>query len=303
MNILITGATGLVGSALCDALTQAGHAVGALSRSPDKARSRLEQLAQAWPWTPLDGAPPPASLSWADAVIHLAGETVQGRWTDDKKKAILDSRVVGTRHLVEGLAALDASQRPQTLISASAIGYYGERGDDVLSEEADAGSDFLAEVCAGWESEASKAETLEVRTLRVRIGIVLSREGGALKEMLTPAKLMLNGPMGSGKQWWSWIHIEDLIRLFSAALDRDWSGALNATAPHPERQKAFAKTLGKVIGRPAFMPVPAAMLKLVLGGFSAELLTSRRVVPRKAIDAGFEFSHPELKGALEDLMA
>ncbi|HJO04542.1 MAG TPA: TIGR01777 family oxidoreductase [Acidobacteriota bacterium] len=301
MKILVTGATGFVGSALCRALASAGHAVTALSRNAEAAKLRLPMLHAAYEWEPRDDTPPAMAIQEADAIVHLAGESVAGRWGRAQRRSIHNSRVVGTQNLVEGIRA--ASPRPTVLISASAIGFYGDRGDDELTELDAAGDDFLAGVCSAWESAAQAGESLGVRVVRLRTGIVLGRGGGALEQMLLPARLGMNGPLGSGRQWWSWIHIDDLIGIIRHGLDTQIRGALNASSPAPVRQQQFAEVLGAVLHRPSFVPAPALALKIVLGGFSAELLTSKRVLPGALQAAGYEFRFPQLRTALDDLLA
>ena len=223
-----------------------------------------------------------------------------GRWTDEKKRAIRESRVLGTRHLVDALADLD--RRPAALVSASAIGFYGARGDEELSEGSGPGDDFLATTAVEWETEAARAADYGLRVASLRIGIVLGAGGGALEAMLLPFKLGAGGPLGSGQQWWSWIHLDDLVRMFLAAIDEGWTGAWNATAPRPERQARFAKALGRALGRPAILPAPAFALKLILGEFSTELLSGKQVLPHRARQAGFAWRFERLDDALADLV-
>jgi hypothetical protein len=233
-----------------------------------------------------------------DVVVHLAGESVAGRWTKARRAAIRDSRVEGTRLLVEAMRQAD--RPPGCLVSASAIGYYGERGDDRLGEDEPPGDDFLADVCAGWEAAASRASEFGVRVVLCRLGIVLAAGAGAMAELWGPATLGLGGPLGTGRQWWSWIHLDDAVAAFKEACQREeMVGAYNVTAPSPERQKAFAQTLGRVVGRPSFLPAPAFALRAVLGGFSAELLSSRSVIPTRLLEQGFTFRHPDLEPALQ----
>ena len=302
MRILVTGATGFVGVALCDSLQAGGHEAWVLSRNPGAAE-QIPSVSRAFAWTdPLREQPPPAAFEGVDAVVHLAGESVVGRWTEAKKAAIRDSRVAGTTRLVEAIGALET--RPTTLVSASAIGFYGDRGDEPLTEGSAPGDDFLAETSVAWEEAARAVEPQGVRAVQIRIGIVLESGGGAMGKMLTPAKLGLGGPLGSGAQWWSWVHRDDLIGLIRLALEDDsMKGPYNATAPGAVRQKTFAATLGKVLGRPAFLPAPAFALKLALGGFSTELLSSKRVLPQRTEAAGYRFRHPDLEGALRDILA
>jgi hypothetical protein len=279
MRILISGATGFVGQALCESLRKDGHELAALARRPEQTLARVGSLSTAFAWDAAAGEPPAEALAGIDAVIHLAGE----------------------RRLVDGLNRLD--QPPRVFISASAIGYYGDRGDEALSEDSPPGEGFLSEVSVAWEQQARRAEQSGLRALQLRIGIVLEAGGGALGAMLTPAKLGLGGPLGSGRQWWSWIHRDDLVGLIRLALENDsLHGPLNATAPAAARQKDFARTLGRVLRRPAFLPAPAFALRALLGGFSDELLSSKRVLPEKALAAGYRFMHPELEPALRSIL-
>jgi uncharacterized protein (TIGR01777 family) len=301
MKILVTGATGYIGSHLCHTLREAGHSLIGLSRDPILAQRHLPVLQQVFSWDPLRVLPPPEALEGIDAVIHLAGERVAGRWTAAKKRAIRDSRILSTRHLVETLKHLN-EDRPKALISASAIGYYGHRGEESLTEDSSPGSDFLANVCRAWEEEASRAQDLGLRVVRLRTGIVLGPGGGALQAMLPLFKFGLGGPLGSGRQWWSWVHREDVVGLIIHALEKEVSGPLNATVPQPVRQKEFAQTLGRLLRRPAVLPTPSLALKVALGGFSSELLSSKRVISQKAQEAGYRFRSPELEPALRDAL-
>lgn len=296
MRIAVTGATGFVGRALVNALVERGDVVVAISRNPQRASAQLPLIAAHHSYDELREA-----MAGVDVVVHLAGETVVGRWTDEKKRAIRDSRVQGTRDLVDAIAMLD--DRPEALISASAIGFYGDRGDDDCTEEAGPGADFLATTSVEWESEAARAADYGLRVASLRLGIVLGIGGGALDAMLLPFKLGAGGPLGSGQQWWSWIHLDDAVRLFQAAVDEGWSGSYNATAPYPERQKDFARILGRALGRPAILPAPGFALRAILGEFSAELLNGKRVLPQRARDAGFRFEYERLDDALADLIA
>jgi uncharacterized protein (TIGR01777 family) len=292
----ITGATGLIGAALAASVAADGHDVVGISRSPEAAVGRVPSLTAAF--APDD----PRATRGADVVVHLAGEPVAGRWTAAKRARIRDSRIDGTRQLVDLLRELSPQERPKALISTSAVGFYGDRGDDELDEASAPGDDYLARVCQDWESEAHQATALGVRVVCIRFGIVLSPAGGALQEMLRPAKLGVSGPLGRGRQWWSWLHLDDAVRLIRFAAEGDIEGALAGCTEHPVRQRDFAKALGRALGRPAFLPAPGWALRLILGGFATELLTSKRLLPRRALEAGFEFDHPELAGALEDLL-
>jgi uncharacterized protein (TIGR01777 family) len=284
-----------VGRALVDALVRDGVEVVSFSREPSRLPAAQRRNGRVWPPSPDDVA--------LDAVVHLLGEPVVGRWTRAKREAILSSRVDGTRRLIEAIEALSPARRPRVLVSASAIGFYGDRGDEALAEGSSAGSDFLADVCVQWEREAARAESLGVRTVMLRIGIVLSRRGGALEAMLPAFRMGLGGTMGSGSQWWPWIHIEDLVGLARFAVDHeDIRGPLNATAPEPVQQREFAATLARVLARPAFLPAPAFALRAALGAFSQELLASRRVLPERARKGGFSFRFPRLEDSLRDLL-
>jgi uncharacterized protein (TIGR01777 family) len=306
MKYAITGATGFVGSRLVELILEdPGSTVLAFTRDPDRARGALPgrpgriELAA---WDYAASPPPDGSLEGADAVIHLAGENVGlRRWSAAQKKRIRESRVLSTRNLITGLTR--ASRKPSVLVCASAVGFYGPRGDEEIDESATAGNDFLADVCQDWEMEAERAALHGVREARIRIGVVLGPGGGALKPLLLAFKLFAGGPVGNGRQWMSWIHRDDLARLFiHAARTPSLSGAVNGTAPNAVRNKEFARTLGRVLHRPAILPAPRLGLRIVLGEFADVLVTGQRVVPRKALESGFEFRHPELEGALRDVL-
>ena len=299
MRILVTGATGLIGSRLVARLSADGHTVTALSRRPERARARLPDLSDAWTWRQGEVSPPLQAFA-CDAVVHLAGESVVGRWTAARRARILGSRREGTRELVQAIAA--SPDRPAALISASAVGYYGERGDDVMHEDSAPGEGFLPEVCIAWEEEAVAAEALGLRVLRLRMGLVLDPSGGVLGQSLPLARAGLGGRLGSGQQWWPWVHHEDVVGAIVAGLWAKRSAAWNVTAPNPVRQQEFATTLGRVLGRPAFLPTPAFALRLALGGFADEPLLSRRVLPTGPLAAGVSFRFSELEPALRDLL-
>jgi uncharacterized protein (TIGR01777 family) len=294
---LLTGATGLIGAKLAARLAE----VVVLSRDPERARPRLG-AAQVHAWSPEDGPPPAAALANLDVAFHLAGEPiVDGRWTAERKRRIRDSRVVGTRHLVAGLAA--QASRPRVLVCASAVGYYGDRGDEVLDEASAAGRGFLAEVCQAWEHEASSAEALGIRVVSARIGVVLSREGGALARLLGPFRVGAGGTLAGGRQWMPWIHIDDLVGLLlHATANADLRGAMNAVAPQPVRNRDFTHALARAVHRPAILPVPGFGLRLLLGQMSEVLTASARAVPKLAERTGYVFRHPDLGGALAALL-
>jgi uncharacterized protein (TIGR01777 family) len=299
MKALITGATGFVGQRLIERLVQPTI----LTRDAQRARQKLgSKIADAVAWD-LSRPPPVQALEGIDAVFHLAGEPVaEGRWTAAKKARIRDSRVLGTQRLVEAIR--QCSRRPRVLVSASAVGYYGSRGDEWLEESSPPGSDFLARVCQEWEQEARAAEELGVRVVSIRIGIVLGRGGGALARMLLPFRLGLGSPLGSGQQYMPWIHLEDLVRLFLFAAEQpELRGPVNGVAPHPVTNREFTRVLARVLRRSAFLPpVPALVLRLALGEFVEVLLASQRVRPAAALAAGFSFQYPELEAALRDLL-
>jgi uncharacterized protein len=298
MNITVTGATGFVGARLTHALLDAGHAVHALAR---KRPPNLPASARFSEWRSMDEEPPPESLTGADAVIHLAGEPVAQRWTPEAKQRIYSSRVDGTRHLVNALST--QSRRPGVLISASAIGIYGSRGDEILTERSTAGDDFLASLVTDWEKAAVLAEALGIRVARLRLGVVLGKDGGALQKMLPPFRLGLGGRLSSGRQWTSWIHIDDVINLILFILaNAGVHGAINATAPEPVSNAEFTKELAGAIHRPAIFPVPKLALGILFGEMAGMVLASQRVIPEAAKGAGFEFQYPKLGPALRRLL-
>lgn len=296
MNVTITGASGFIGRRLLKVLAGAGHSLHVLSRH---AGTNLPNGVRLSVWDPAQ-IPPRESLEAADAVIHLAGEPVAQRWTADSRRRIRESRVSGTERLVQALSGLP--RRPSVLVSASAIGYYGSRGDDLLEESAAPGNGFLPDVCVAWEREAQAAETLGMRVAWIRIGMVLDPRGGALKRMLPPFRLGAGGRLGSGRQWMSWIHLADLAELFRFALEQPVRGALNGVAPEPVRNSEFTRALARAVHRPALFPVPELALHLLFGEMAGVLLESQRVVPRAARAAGFDFRFPQLGPALANLL-
>ena len=297
MKALITGATGLLGRRLVARLPLAQ----VLSRSPERAADALGRVAHGW--DPMHGPPPEQALRGADVVIHLAGDPVaDGRWTAAKKDRIRDSRLVGTRNLVDGLAKL--ASRPRVLVSASAVGLYGDRGDELLDEEAAAGAGFLPEVCLQWEREAQRASALGIRVVCVRIGVVLAPDGGALSRMQTPFSLGVGGRLGSGKQWMPWVHVDDVVGLvLHACRDQSIHGAMNAVSPSPVTNADFTRALARALRRPALLTVPKMALRIALGELSEVLLSSQRVVPEVATRTDYRFAYPELEGALAAIYA
>jgi uncharacterized protein len=304
MKVVVTGATGFVGRPLVRALIARGHDVVAWTRDPARARIHLPALCAVEAWDP-HAATDPAKLRGVDAIVHLAGESVAGsRWTKERKNEILASRVDSSRSIVDALQAMSSADRPRALIAASAIGFYGDRGDELLTERSSAGEGFLADVCRAWEGEVARADALGVRTVSVRVGVVLGRDGGALQAMLPPFRLGGGGRIGSGRQWMSWVHLDDLVALFAHALENDQlAGIVNGTAPNPVTNAVFTAELGRVLSRPTILPVPAIALRVVLGEMSKILLASQRVSPERTLASGFAFRWPELGPALESLLS
>jgi len=295
----------LVGSALVRELIDEGHEVRVLTRDPERAAVTLPVRCRSVRWDPEQGLAPSETLADADAVVHLAGAGVADRrWSRARKQAILRSRVGGGEALVRAIARLDAGRRPRVLVSASAVGFYGDRGDEVVGEHASRGSGFLADVCRAWEDAAGAASVHGVRVVTLRFGVVLARGGGALQRMLLPFRLGAGGRLGNGRQWTSWIHIVDLVRLIRFAIERDeLRGAVNAVAPSPVTNATFTRALGRALGRPTLLPVPAFALRLALGELASMLLTGQRVVPEAATAAGFAWRYPDVGEALAQLCA
>src|SRR6266699_4966592 len=300
MKILVTGSSGLVGTALASALASAGHTVCRLVR-PQSAASEGAKEGFAVVWNPATGELGGAGVG-ADAVVNLAGASIaDGRWTTQRKELLRSSRIDTTRALVVALAKMNA--RPSVLVSASAIGIYGDRGDETLTEESKPGTDFLAGLAQAWEAEALKAEALGIRVVLARFGIILAREGGALPKMMLPFKLGVGGRLGSGKQWMSWVALEDVVEIVRFAINnRELRGAVNVVAPEPVTNAEFAKQLARAMHRPAFFPAPAFGLRLTMGEMAdALLLTSQRVVPGLLTKVGYRFLDPSLGPALKKL--
>lgn len=285
-RIAITGGTGRVGSLLVDELRGRGDEVTVLSRSKGDVR-----------WDPMSGPAPTEALEGRDAVVHLAGEDIAQRWNDETLARIKDSREIGTRNLVAGIEAADP--RPKALISASAVGYYGHRPDPI-DEDAPPGDDLLAEICKVWEREAERAP---VRVVLVRTGVVLDRHGGALEKMLLPFRLGVGGPVAGGRQPMPWIHLEDVIGIYLAAIDDErWTGAVNATAPNPVSNREFSKALGRALHRPAIAPVPAFAIKLLYGGMAKLVIDGQHALPRRTTELGYRFRHPHVDEALQSAL-
>jgi uncharacterized protein (TIGR01777 family) len=282
----MTGATGRLGTLIARALEDRGDDVTVLSRSADKGVA----------WDPAAGPAPAEALSGRDVVVHLAGEDIAQRWNDAALERIRRSREQGTRNLVAGIAAADP--RPRALVSASAVGYYGNRHDPI-DEDAPPGDDVLASICVAWEREAENATDLGLRVARIRTGVVLDRHGGALQKMLPPFRLGVGGPVAGGRQPIPWIHVDDVVGLYLAAIDDErYSGPINATAPTPVSNRELSKALGKALHRPAITPVPAAAIRLLYGGMAKLVIDGQRALPRRALELGYQFRHPDLDEAL-----
>lgn len=301
-RIIITGATGLIGRKLVRALIQRGDDVIVFSRDAEKAKSFFPKAMESVEWNYQYPEQWKSKLDNSDAVIHLAGVNLfSKRWNDEFKKSIIESRQVSTKNLVDAIKS--CNKKPEVFISASGIGYYGDCGDQILSEESYTGSDFLANVCKLWESEAKTVETFGVRSVQIRTGLVLSSEEGALKQMLPPFRFFIGGYLGNGKQWASWLHIDDIVEIYLHAIDNlSLTGSLNATAPNPIRMNEFAKTLGKVLNRPSFFPVPKSVLKLVVGEAAEVVISSQRINSKKLVESGYKFKFESLEAALKDLL-
>jgi uncharacterized protein (TIGR01777 family) len=299
MRVTITGATGLIGRRLVRELHARGDEVTVLSRNAGKAREALG--AESFAWDPMAGPAPAEALANRDAVVHLAGENVAQRWTDEAKRRILESRETGTRNLVAGIAA--AEPRPRTLVSASAVGYYGPHGPEPLPEDTPPGDDFLARVCVAWEREASEAEKHGLRVVLVRNGVVLDESGGALAKMLPFFKLGVGGPVAGGEQHLPWVHADDVAGITIAALDDErWTGAVNGTAPEPVTNANFSKALGRALHRPALAPVPGFAVRLLYGEMAEMVTKGQNAVPRRAQELGYRHRHPDLDEALRDAL-
>lgn len=300
MRVLITGASGTIGGAVADALLDRGDDVVGLSRDPERSRE-VEPRLRWHRWEPVGGPLPAAALDGVDAVVNLAGEPINQRWTDAAKRRIRASRIDATGHLVAALRA--AAAPPRALISGSAVGYYGDRGDALVDETTAAGSSFDARVCADWEAAASAASSDRVRVALIRTGLVLTREAGLLRELLPPFRLGLGGPIAGGRSYMPWVSLADEVGIILWVLDNDAaSGPYNATAPNPVTNRAFTKALGRAIGRPAILPIPKLALKLRLGSELGEIAATagQRAIPKRVTEGGYEFRFTGIDAALED---
>ncbi len=296
-KICITGGTGFVGTAVTRFLNEKGHRVVTFSRHPEKYERKETKLLKFRPYQSLE-----AEIDGSDMVFNLAGENLfDQRWTDKLKSRILRSRIKTTRAVVEAIAK--ASRKPEVLLSASAVGYYGSRGAEKLDEKQPAGDDFLARVCMQWEEEALEIESTGVRLVIPRLGIVLDKTGGALEKMITPFSLFVGGPLGNGKQYFPWVHMQDVCEAFwFAATKPDFEGIFNVSAPNPVSMKEFAKNLGKVMNRPSFFPVPEFALRLLVGEATSALIASQRVIPEKLQNEGFSFTYEKPYDALKAIL-
>jgi uncharacterized protein len=293
-RILVSGASGPIGGALLPALKAQGATVARLVRKSGTGNDQI-----VWdPALPLS----PDLISGFDAVIHLSGESIVGRWTDDKKRRIIDSRVQGTGHLVE--AMVKAAQPPRVFVSASAVGYYGNRGDEILQEESPSGQGFAAEICRQWEAATQPAAQAEIRTAQMRFGVVMSADGGALPKMLPPFRLGLGGNLGDGRQWSPWVSVRDVVGAIQHVVgNQSLSGPVNIVAPNPVTNAEFTRVLASVLHRPAIFPMPAFAVRLIFGEMGEELfLASARVEPSKLVAGGYRFQHPDLRNALQEIL-
>ena len=301
MKVLVSGASGFIGSALCDSLLVRGDTVVGLTRDPNAAR-RTNPSVNWHAWEPTLERPPTVAFEGVDGVVNLLGEKINQRWTDEAKQRIMESRRTGTHNLVGAIAGLE--RKPRVLVNQSAIGYYGDRREAIVDESAEPGEGFDAEVVQEWEKAAHEAERTGVRLVIVRTGHVLDPRGGFLKQLLTPFKLGVGGPLAGGGQYVSWVHVEDEVGILLWALENEKvNGVVNSTAPNPATNKVFSKALGRAIGRPAVLPIPGFTLDLMYGKeFGKVLRGGQRVMPRRALDLGYQFKHPDLDEALEDLL-
>ena len=305
MKVAITGATGFVGSRLVEKLHTEGHQILVLTRNPTRAQQQFPALTfpkvEIIAYTPLESGAWQTAISGYDGIVNLAGAPIaDSRWTPERKREILDSRQIGTRKIVEAIA--QAPERPVVLVNSSAIGFYGTSETATFDETSSSGSDFLAEVCQAWEAEAQKVKAVGTRLVILRTGIVLGK-GGAVAKMLLPFRLFAGGPIGSGRQWFSWIHREDLVSLILQALTQpSFEGAYNATAPHPVRMSEFSQVLGEVMQRPSWLPVPSFALEALLGDAAQVVLQGQQVLPKRTEATGFQYQFPQVKPALAEVL-
>ena len=303
MRVLITGATGTIGLAVADALRTRGDQIVGVSRDPDRGQRVLGAGAEVHAWPDPTAAPPPAQALRVDAVVHLLGEPIDQRWTPESRQRIHDSRVLSTRQLVAGIGELSASERPRVLVSQSAVGYYGDRGDTRLTEDAGPGGDWLSQLVVAWEAAALQASSV-MRVATTRTGVVLSPSGGALAKMLPFFKLGIGGPVAGGHQYVPWIHLDDVVGGLLCCVDEDGAvGAVNLTAPEPVTNAALSRALGRALGRPAFLPVPGFAIRLLYGEMAELVTAGQRAIPACLEQLGYGFAHPDVEPALRDVLA
>ena len=301
MKVLITGVTGYLGGKLAIALEGSGHEVVGTSRNPSRAGA-VPGVSHLFAWSPTDEPLPADALAGVDGIVHLVGEPVTGRWTSAKKRRLYDSRVDSARNIVRGIEG--SSDRPRVIVGGSGIGFYGDRGDDELPETEAVGADFLAHLSADWEAAVLDAERLGIRVVVSRTGLVVGNGAPFLRPQMPLFKLGLGGRLGSGNQWWAWVHVDDFMGLVRLALENNaLRGPMNVVAPHPARQRDFAKLLARALRRPGLIWTPAIAIRLLLGEFAGEVLTSKRAVPEVALSAGYHFAYPDLEPALRDVVA
>ncbi len=299
-KVLVTGGTGFIGNRVCETLKEKDYIVNVVSRKPEQAQTKLAFVDAIHAWQPESEQLPSEAKSDVNAVIHLAGETIAGRWNANKKRRIRESRILSTRNLV---SSFTPETKPDVWINASAIGLYGDSGDESFTEESPMGKDYLAEVCHEWETEALKVREYGTRVVLVRIGLVLGLGGGLLDQVLPPFKMGFGGKLGNGNQWMSWIHVDDVIGIVMHALENEEvEGALNATSPIPVRNIEFTKTLGSVLRKPTIFPVPTFGLKIMMGEFANFVVLSQNVLPEKTQTSGYQFRFETLESALKDLL-
>ncbi len=301
MKILITGGSGLIGKHLVNQFLSEGHTISVLSRNINKASKVLPSTVLLYHWDPLKNICPAEVVVNSDVIIHLAGENIVGWWNKKKRSLIKDSRILGTRILVDCFS--HTNQKPKKLISASAVGYYGDRGDEVLTENSSTGKDFLAVICREWEEESNRSMALGVPSVQLRTGIVLSNTGGALKRLVPLWKFGLATKFGDGNQWWPWIHIDDFVSVVKFVIENEITGTLNVSAPDSIRQSEFAYHLAKVLNRPVLNRVPKFFLRMILGELALEMIGSKRVIPQRLMNEEFVFKYPDFRDALNDLIA
>lgn len=301
-KIIITGATGLIGTKLCNALIKRGDEITIFTRNIQKGKRELPEVKKFVEWDYRKPEQWKSELNRKDAVIHLAGANLAGRrWSEQYKKIIIDSRLAGTKNLILGMEEID--EKPGLFICASAVGYYGNKDEELITEQSPPSNDFLSDVCKKWELEASKAEFLGIRRVSLRQAPVLSKNDGMIKEMKLPFKLFLGGPIGTGKQWLPWIHIEDLVNIYLFLLEnKNITGPVNASSPNPVRMSEFADVMGKILQRPSYFKIPKFLIRIIKGDLADSITASQRVIPQKLLDAGFDFNFKDVQTSLRDLL-